>query len=143
MIAFDLQCANGHAFEGWFDDKEAFEDQRKQGLVNCPLCDDGHVFIVPSTFAITRATSTSFGNPRLRSGLAVGDASEKIVEFMEQNFDDVGANFAKEALRIHYGVSEPRNIRGVSSPEEEKVLEKEGVPLFKVPLPSKKGCEDA
>lgn len=142
MIAFDLQCANGHTFEGWFDDKTAFEDQQTQGLVICPFCDNSHVFIVPSTFAIPRA-ATSPGRPRQTSGLAVGNASAKIVEFLEQNFDDVGADFAKEALKIHYGVSEPRNIRGVSSPEEEKVLEKEGVPLFKVPLPAKKGCEDA
>lgn len=142
MIAFDLQCANGHAFEGWFDDKTAFEDQQKQGLVTCPFCDDSNVFIVPSTFAIPKAVTTP-ARPRQSSGLAVGDASAKIVEYMEQNFDDVGANFAKEALKIHYGVAEPRNIRGVSSPEEEKVLEKEGVALFKVPLPAKKESEDA
>ena len=142
MIAFDLQCPNGHTFEGWFDDKTAFEDQKAQGLVTCPFCDNSHVFIVPSSFAIPKAV-TSSGRPRQASGLAVGDASAKIVEFMEQNFDDVGANFAKEALKIHYGVSEPRNIRGVSSPEEEKVLEKEGVALFKVPLPSKNSAEDA
>lgn len=142
MIAFDLQCASGHTFEGWFDDKTAFEEQKRQGLVTCPFCDDRNVFIVPSAFAIPKAVTSPAG-PRRSSGLAVGDISEKIVAFMEQNFDDVGANFAKEALKIHYGVSEPRNIRGVSSPEEEKVLEKEGVPLFKVPLPAKKGSEDA
>ncbi|MBW1713335.1 MAG: DUF1178 family protein, partial [Deltaproteobacteria bacterium] len=38
MIAFDLSCAQGHLFEGWFDSAEAFEDQKKRGLVTCPLC---------------------------------------------------------------------------------------------------------
>lgn len=64
MIAFDLQCVNGHAFEGWFDDKIAFEDQQKQGLVTCPVCDDSNVFIVPSTFAIPKAVTTLRGLAR-------------------------------------------------------------------------------
>lgn len=145
MIAFDLQCAKGHTFEGWFDDRSAFEEQQKNGYLTCPVCDDSDVMIVPSTFAIPRAgkTASAPAKPSQSRNLAVGELSDKIVEFMEQNFDDVGENFAKEALKIHYGVSEPRNIRGVSSPEEEKVLEKEGVALFKVPLPAKKETDDA
>ncbi len=143
MIAFDLQCANGHTFEGWFESKTAFEDQKEQGLVTCPLCDDNHVCIVSSPFAVVKGEGSRDRICQSSSGFAVGAASEKMVAFMEANFDDVGVNFAKEALKIHYGVSEPRNIRGVSSPEEERVLEKEGVALFKVPLPAKKRLEDA
>lgn len=135
MIAFDLQCSKGHTFEGWFDDKEAFEDQRKQGLVSCPMCDDHGVFITPSTFAIPKAQYAV--KKEATRNLAIGDISAKIAEFVEKNFDDVGTDFTQEALKIHYGVSKPRNIRGVSSPEEETLLEKEGVPLFKVPLPEK------
>ncbi|MBU0698418.1 MAG: DUF1178 family protein, partial [Proteobacteria bacterium] len=26
MIAYDLQCANGHSFEGWFEDVKAYDD---------------------------------------------------------------------------------------------------------------------
>jgi hypothetical protein len=135
MIAFDLQCSNGHTFEGWFDDREAFEDQKKQGLVSCPLCDDKGVFILLSTFAIPKAQMKL--KKETHRHLAVGDISRKITEFIESNFDDVGTEFTKEALKIHYGVAEPRNIRGVSSAEEEKLLEKEGVPLMKIPIPSK------
>lgn len=132
MIVFDLQCSNGHTFEGWFDDKQAFEDQKKSGLVECPVCDNKGVFIVPSTFAIPKAQyKTKHETSR---NLALGDMSKKIADFIEDNFDDVGTEFTKEALKIHYGVSEPRNIRGVSSPEEEKLLEQEGVELFKVPI---------
>jgi hypothetical protein len=38
-------------------------------------------------------------------------------------------------LKIHYGVTEARNIRGVSTQEEEKTLKEEGVRFFKVPMP--------
>jgi len=47
----------------------------------------------------------------------------------------VGSDFTKEALKMHYGVIEPRNIRGVSTKEEEKTLKEEGVQFIKVPMP--------
>ena len=34
MIAFDLKCDEGHIFEGWFDNNEAYEDQKKRGLIS-------------------------------------------------------------------------------------------------------------
>jgi len=61
--------------------------------------------------------------------------SEKVVDFMEKNFDDVGCDFAKEALKMHYGASEARNIRGSSTKEEEDTLKEEGVNFFKIPMP--------
>jgi hypothetical protein len=103
MIAYDIQCVNGHAFEGWFEDSEAYEAQKKKELIACPVCNNTRVSRIPSTFAI---------------------------------FDDVGCDFAKEALKIHYGVEEPRNIRGVSTKEEEKMLKKEGVDFVKIPMPA-------
>ena len=52
MIAYDLQCTNGHTFEGWFEDRKAYLDQHKKGLVTCPVCNETSVSIIPSTFAI-------------------------------------------------------------------------------------------
>jgi len=52
MIAYDLQCANGHTFEGWFEDGQAYEAQKTKGLIGCPVCDDTSVSKIPSTFAI-------------------------------------------------------------------------------------------
>jgi hypothetical protein len=134
MIAFDLQCANGHTFEGWFEDGRAFEAQRNQGLITCPVCNDGSVSKILSTFAIKSSPSTEAGQtaPSPRHLAAVG---RKIVDIVEKNFDNVGCEFAKEALKIHYGVAEPRNIRGVSTEEEEKTLKREGVQFFKFPMP--------
>jgi hypothetical protein len=60
---------------------------------------------------------------------------KKAIEFVEKNFDNVGADFATEALKIHYGAAEPRNIRGVSTKEEEKTLKEEGIQFIKIPMP--------
>ncbi len=134
MIAFDLQCANGHTFEGWFEDADAYEKQRKEGLINCPVCNDVSIARIPSTFAIKNASASSGGGRIPEHHVALMALNQKISEYVEKNFDDVGTDFASEALKIHYGVAEPRNIRGVSSEAEEKTLREEGVEFFKIPL---------
>lgn len=132
MIAYDLQCANGHAFEGWFEDALAYEKQEKKGLISCPVCSVTAVNRVPSVFAIK--SSQAAEKPK-DPNAELAEINRKVADFVEKNFDDVGCEFAKEALKIHYGVAEPRSIRGVSTKEEEKTLEKEGVQFFKIPIP--------
>ncbi len=58
---------------------------------------------------------------------------------IETQFEDVGANFAKTALKIHYGVEEARNIRGTTTAAEEQALTDEGVEFLKIPMPSPAG----
>ena len=133
MIAYDLQCVNGHAFEGWFEDSEAYLAQKKKGLIACPICNDTEVSRIPSSFAIK--TSAIPRNISLQEE-NLKKIGKEIVDFIEKNFDNVGCDFAKEALKIHYGVEQPRNIRGVSTKEEEKMLTEEGVEFLKIPMPT-------
>jgi len=132
MIVYDLQCAKGHTFEGWFEDRNAYEEQCRKKLIVCPICSDTSVAIVPSTFSIKARPISSekkddFSEDRARL--------EKAVEFLEKNFEDVGANFAREALKMHYDVTEKRNIRGTSTEAEEEMLRREEIQFFKVPIP--------
>jgi len=133
MIAYDLQCVNSHAFEGWFEDSDAYQNQKKKGLIACPVCNDTQVSRVPSTFAI-KSRSIPPGSSLQEKNLK--KMGKEVIKFVEKNFDDVGSDFAKEALKIHYGVQEPRNIRGVSTKEEEKMLKEEGIDFVKIPMPA-------
>jgi hypothetical protein len=133
MIVYDLSCSNGHCFEGWFEDRKAFEAQEKKGLIACPVCSDTSVQVVPSTFGIKIGTLTK--SPKEASQHDHTITPEQVVSFLEANFENVGSDFAKEALKMHYEVTEKRNIRGTSTEVEEKMLEKEGIKFFKVPLP--------
>jgi hypothetical protein len=130
MIAYDLTCDSGHTFEGWFENAGAYQQQQRKGLVSCPICESICVSRVPSTFGIKSNKLT----PKLPS--RIDELNRKIVDFVDKHFDNVGTDFTKEALKIHYGVSEPRNIRGTSSDQEEKTLREEGVPFFKMPIPA-------
>lgn len=131
MIAYDLQCVNGHSFEGWFEDRKAYEEQKKKSLIACPVCNSSSIARVPSTFAIKSSNPLKEFSDQQAD---LENISKKIVDFVEKNFDDVGTDFTKEALKMHYGVSKARNIRGVSTKEEEKTLIEEGVQFFKVPM---------
>lgn len=138
MIVFDLQCSSGHIFEGWFKDGQAYEEQKEKNLISCPICNDTGISKLPSAFAVRSSSGAKISSEHRAELAAIG---KKIADFMDKNFENVGCDFAKEALKIHYGVSEPRNIRGSSSPEEEKTLEKEGIPFFKLPIPSEPETE--
>src|SRR5690554_4452120 len=43
LKVFDLQCEHGHVFEGWFASAEAYESQKGDGLLLCPVCNSSAV----------------------------------------------------------------------------------------------------
>ena len=130
MIVFDLNCSNGHSFEGWFKDLESFNEQNSKGMITCPFCKSTSISRVLSPVAIK--SSQGENKPREiepdYQKLANG-----VLEYIKNNFDDVGTDFTKEALKMHYGVAEKRNIRGSATEGEEKTLRDEGIKYIKVP----------
>lgn len=134
MIIYDLKCEKGHKFEGWFQDRSAFENQKSQKLITCPVCGNADVEMIPSTISIMakdvrtsrKGSVEEFSLPR---------AMELFREYLNKNFDDVGPKFAEVALKIHHGEEEKRNIKGTTTENEEEALREEGVQFFKIPVP--------
>ena len=124
MIVFDMECSQGHVFEGWFDSSEAFEEQNANGLVSCPYCDDSNIRKVISPVAVKKSSHDSQPAPE---AVDYQRLAKEVVDYIKKNSEDVGAQFATEALKIHYGVTEKRNIRGSATHDEEKTLKEEGV----------------
>ena len=149
MIVFDLECINGHTFEGWFDDRADLDRQQEQGLLQCPVCETVSVEPKLSAVAIRTSSSSSAPPPAHGHGMpartqairasqeAMAELTEKVANFVEKNYENVGSSFAKEAMEMHYGAKEFRNIRGTTTREEDKDLKKEGVPVFKIPVRKK------
>jgi len=131
MIVYDIRCENGHVFEAWFDDRRSFEEQKERNLVECPICQTVRVSVEPTTFGIG-------GRARRPEAVQEDSGQEKIrqqmMEFLEKNFEDVGPQFAEEAIKIHYGETEERGIRGTTTPQEEQELQEEGVSFMKIPI---------
>lgn len=138
MIVFDLECINGHTFEGWFDDKEDLENQLAESMLACPVCESVSVSRKVHAISIKKSSSGHTSQKALQASYeAISELAEKVSDFVEKNYEDVGNDFAKKALKMHYGAEEYRNIRGTTTKEEDKVLSKEGVPVFKVPIAKK------
>jgi len=131
MIAFDLFCSKGHKFECWFKDSSSFEEQKSTGLITCPICNDHQIEKAFSPFRIKK------NGEKKREEIDPQQAYQAlqiINDYIDKHFEDVGADFYKEALKIHYGETEKRNIRGTALTEEEVILKEEGVQFFKVPI---------
>jgi hypothetical protein len=131
MIAFDLFCSNGHKFECWFKDSASCEKQIASGAVCCPVCNDPQIRRAFSPFMIKRDAGKR--EAKLDPAQAQ-QVLQLITDYIEKHFEDVGADFYKEALKIHSGEAEKRNIKGTATTEEEVILKEEGVPFFKVPV---------
>jgi hypothetical protein len=128
MIAFDLICSKGHKFECWFKDAASYDEQKDAGILTCPYCNDARVEKTFSSFSIKKS------DERRRGGVTPLEALRLVHDYLDKNFEDVGHEFTKEALKIHYGMSEERNIKGQATPDQEKLLQEEGVKFLKVPL---------
>jgi hypothetical protein len=141
MMVFDLECSKGHRFEGWFNNTESFEEQNEKKLVTCPVCGDGRIKKVISpvaTFAFRPETEKCGESPSVDSHRVV----HEIVEYINRSFENVGPDFAKEALKMHYGVKKKKNIRGSATEEEEKVLRQEKIEFFKIPFPKEESKKE-
>lgn len=131
MIAYDVTCANGHTFEGWFSDNASFEDQKSRDLIDCPYCGSTRVERIPSTFAIGNKQKPQEESVDMmpQPGMMI-----QMRRYIERHFEDVGKRFADEAVKIHYGEADKRNIRGTTTEDEERRLREEGVAFIKIPI---------
>ena len=130
MIRYDLQCARGHGFDGWFRDSKAFDSPAKKGVIACPACGSTQVEKQLMTPGIP-AKSNSKPDPRVAELMAhMREMRRKV----EAEADYVGGRFAEEARRMHYDEAEMRSIYGEATFEEAKALLEEGISVAPLPV---------
>jgi len=140
VITYNLACAKGHEFEGWFANSAAYDAQEAQNILACPICGDAHVKKAIMAPAVRNSVTKAKG----KSGVAPAEAnaadSQKLRQFMagyrkfvEENADYVGPKFPEEARKIHYGEAEERHIYGESTIGEARELIEEGIAIAPVP----------
>ena len=133
MIRYALTCEHEHGFEGWFGSSADFDDQQARGLLECPVCASKAVRKQIMAPAVA-GTKRRGGDETLAKPQAMmREAMSRLRRHVEENFDDVGDTFAKEARAIHEGRSEDRGIYGQATPKEVRDLVEDGVPV--APLP--------
>ena len=153
MKVLDLQCAQGHGFEGWFGSEEDFQSQQTRALVQCPLCGDATISkkLSAPRLSLSRASApearerseSSDRSEQSEQALAVAGPQDadlakmwmEIGRHLMANTTDVGQAFAEEARKIHYGEAPERGIRGQTSAREARELMEEGIGVLPFALP--------
>ena len=158
MIIYDLACEYEHAFEGWFKNADDMLDQQKSGLLTCPFCGSSNISKKVAAPKVSRKSNTVTSVKPNEAGqisgkVTKGVASENVVtaeasaakfaklqnmlgkvhDYVDQNFQDVGNRFAEEAISMHKGETEEKNIKGTVSKEQMEELVEEGVEAVALP----------
>jgi hypothetical protein len=126
MIRYALICEEGHNFDGWFRDSDAFDEQCAQRQVACPFC--------ASTY-VTRGV--------MAPHVARGDRSEDMARLrgmvrqlrdaLVAQTEDVGDRFPEEARAMEDVDASRRPIRGRATFEEAKALLEDGIEILPIP----------
>jgi hypothetical protein len=139
MKVLDLQCAQHHAFEGWFASEDDFLSQLTRGLLVCPICNDTDIVKMLSAPRLNLGT---LGEPAGLEGkaqtAAVPSAQAlwlKMVRHVMAHTQDVGDRFSEVARQMHYGETDDRAIRGTATPQETEALLEEGIAVLPLPIP--------
>lgn len=136
MIVFDLKCSREHVFEAWFDSSSAFETQKAQGFVECPICGCPEI-----TKAVMAPAVPAKGNQQPSDA----DRKEQLRRLaayqaeVESRCDYVGTSFVSEA-RARAGRPESkageatRGIIGEASISDAMALVSEGIEIAPLPF---------
>ncbi len=148
MIRYALSCGHGHAFESWFRDAAAYDEQVAAGLLACPACGSERVekaIMAPHVVQkADRGPVPAAAEGRPVSLVSPEDAElrakvKALREHLTAQADYVGPGFAEEARRIHSGESERRSIYGEASPSDARALLEEGVGILPLPVLPEEG----
>ncbi|WP_299141352.1 DUF1178 family protein [uncultured Tateyamaria sp.] len=143
MIKYTLKCDQGHGFESWFANAEAYDGLRAAGHVSCALCGSTTVdkAIMAPSVATARKRAPADAQPDAAdpSPEQVEAALTKMRDEVEKNATYVGGNFAREARDMHLGDAPDRPIWGEANAREAKALIEDGVPVAPLPfIPTRK-----
>ena len=150
MIVFDLQCPQGHRFEGWFGSSDDFASQQDRGLLCCPQCGASEVIKAPMAPAVPlKGNQRVSAAPAALSGtaetVAGGELPPEMIEGLRKmaamqaealkSSEWVGDKFAEQSRAMHYGEQDTKVIHGKTTPEQARELHEEGIPVAPLLFP--------
>lgn len=155
MIVYDLACAAGHRFEGWFGSSDDFSRQQAKGMVACPQCGASDVIKAPMAPAVPRkgnqqpvvATPTPMTQPVANAPVTtpstplppqVAEALQHLAKVQAEALKSstwVGGQFVETSRAMHYGEADKAPIHGEVSADEAQELLEEGVPVAPLLFP--------
>ena len=149
LICKSLYCSNQNSFDGWFQNIEAYQNQKSKGLILCPLCgsDDIIKSLTTPSFRLSKVNSTDIeveqkevDNKNLRKLVRSNDKTKDISILLramkkeiKKNSEFVGDDFVKEVRSMQVDKTKERSIYGHGTKKEIEELKDEGVDILYVP----------
>ena len=134
MIKYNLKCSNGHEFISWFSDSLEFDKLNKKKLLECIYCSSKKInkSIMAPMVSVVKEKNNEIKNldkilKKERENLI------KLRNYVEKNFEYVGANFSKKVRDIYYDKKSKKTIYGTTTLKESEELAEEGIDLLSIP----------
>ena len=152
MIKYKLKCrsiicSDEKEFDGWFKSIEAYEKQKLQRLINCPICGSDKVeklLTAPSLKTNKNKTSDTkvkqFKNSKKSETFLGNVDSDNISTLLrtlkkevQKNSTFVGNEFVSQVRSMKDGKIKEKPIHGHGTNKEIKELRDEGIDVINIP----------
>lgn len=152
MIKYQLKCrskicSEEKEFDGWFKSIDAYEKQKLQRLINCPICGSEKVEKLLTTPSLkTNKNKTSdikdklFKNSKKNETFLDNVDSENISTLLrtlkkevQKNSTFVGNEFVSQVRSMKEGKIKEKPIHGHGTNKEIKELRDEGIDVINIP----------
>ena len=152
MIKYKLRCkskfcSSENQFDGWFKSIEAYENQKHQGLINCPICGSDKVvksLTTPSLKINKNQTSVSQTKTHKASSsnrnFIASENSDNISTLLrtlkkevQKNSSFVGDEFVSQVRSMKEGKIKEKPIHGHGTNREIQELRDEGIDILNIP----------
>jgi hypothetical protein len=152
MIKYQLKCrskicSEEKEFDGWFKSIDAYEKQKLQRLINCPICGSDKVEKLLTTPSLkTNKNKTSdikdklFKNSKKNETFLGNVDSDNISTLLrtlkkevQKNSTFVGNEFVSQVRSMKEGKIKEKPIHGHGTNKEIKELRDEGIDVINIP----------
>ena len=152
MIKYQLKCkssfcSNEKEFDGWFKSIEAYENQKLQGLINCPICGSDNVvksLTTPSLKINKNKTSDNKNkqhkNLKNNVNFSANENPDNISTLLrtlkkevQKNSTFVGYEFVSQVRSMKEGKIKEKPIHGQATNKEIQELSDEGIDVVNIP----------
>ena len=135
MIKYNLVCKKCTlTFESWFASSIEYEKLKKKKLLNCYSCNSINVEKNLMSPKLIHKITKNKTDKNFQKYKDVKNTIKKYQQFIRNNFEYVGNNFAHAARSIHYnGKKRSKGIYGIASKNDLKELKEEGIEAETIP----------
>ena len=135
MIKYRLICKDCEIiFDSWFSSSKEYERLKKKKFINCHTCNSLSIEKTLMSPSVLTLKNNSKSNSQIQEYKKIKKEISKYQEFIKNNFDYVGENFAYEARSLHYkNKKASKGIYGTTSKEDLKELKEEGIEAEIIP----------